>query len=204
MVSFECGKELVKYARSVLESYFREGKADLPTSIREDLKKEFLEKKGVFVTLHTYPSHDLRGCIGIPYPEKELIRAVRDATLASAFEDPRFDPLAEGELDKIVIEISILTEPKLIKVKDPKEYLDKIKIGRDGLIIKYGWYAGLLLPQVPVEQGWNEEEYLTWLCYKAGLPGDAWYDKKAEIYSFQAQIFYEEKPKGEIREKKLE
>ncbi len=203
MVSFECGKELVKYARSVLETYFKSGKVDLPTDIREDLKKELLEKRGVFVTIHSYPSYELRGCIGIPYPEKELIRAVMDATLASALEDPRFDPLTESELEKIVIEISILTEPKLIKVKDPKEYLDKIKIGRDGLIIKYGWHSGLLLPQVPVEQGWNEEEYLSWLCYKAGLPGDAWYDKKAEIYSFQAQIFYEEKPKGEIREKKL-
>jgi uncharacterized protein (TIGR00296 family) len=203
MVSFECGSELVKYARSVLESYLSEGKAELPAAIKESLKSEFLEKKGVFVTLHTYPSHDLRGCIGIPYPEKELIRAVRDAALASAFEDPRFEPLTKEELGKITIEISILTEPKLIKVKNPKEYINKIKIGRDGLIIKYGWYSGLLLPQVPVEQGWNEEEFLSWLCYKAGLPGDAWYEEGVEIYSFQAQIFYEESPGGEIREKKL-
>ncbi|MFH8119663.1 MAG: TIGR00296 family protein [Candidatus Aenigmatarchaeota archaeon] len=203
MVSFRCGVELVKFAREVLSSYFKCGKAELPTKIDEELKKEMLEKRGVFVTLHSYPSYELRGCIGIPYPEKELIRAVRDATLASAFEDPRFEPLTEKELEKIVIEISILTEPKKIIVKDPKEYLEKIKIGRDGLIIKYGWYAGLLLPQVPVEEGWNEEEYLSWLCYKAGLPGDTWYDEKAEIYSFQAQIFYEEKPNGEIKEKKL-
>ncbi|MEM2974180.1 MAG: TIGR00296 family protein [Candidatus Micrarchaeia archaeon] len=191
------GERLIRIARDAIATYLRERRQIDPP---RDIPDSFLEKKGVFVTIYSYPSHELKGCIGLPYPDKELIRAVIDAALASAFEDPRFESVDESELDKIVIEISIMTTPEKIKVKSPEEYLKKIVIGRDGLIIKYGWNSGLLLPQVPVEWGWEEEEFLRNLCFKAGLPGDAWQDPKVEIFSFQAQIFAEETPGGKVKE----
>lgn len=199
-LSVEEGKSLVQLARSAIETYLREGRRlELP----KDVPKAFKEKHGVFVTLSSYPGHELRGCIGMPYPTMELGAAVIDSALAAAFEDWRFQSLGEGELGSIVIELSILSEPVKLSVKDPKEYPKRIVVGRDGLIIKAGPYGGLLLPQVPVEQGWNEEEYLAGICCKAGLPDNCWQGGGVEIYTFQAQIFSEEKPGGEVVEKKL-
>lgn len=200
MYSLEEGTKLIKIAREAIATYLRAGSQIDPP---HDIPDSFLEKKGVFVTLNSYPGHELKGCIGLPYPDKELVRAVIDAALASAFEDPRFESVDESELDKIIVEISIMTVPEKIKVKDPEGYAKKIVIGRDGLIIKHGWNSGLFLPQVPVEQEWDEEEYLRNLCFKAGLPGDAWQDPKVEILSFQAQIFSEEMPNGKVKEEKF-
>jgi uncharacterized protein (TIGR00296 family) len=121
----------------------------------------------------------------------------------SAIRDPRFIPLSENELDKIIIEVTILTKPEIIDTIKPEDYVNKIKIGRDGLIIEHGYYSGLLLPQVPVEQSWNIYEYLANICLKAGLPPDSWIDKEAKIYKFSGQIFTEIEPNGEIKEKKL-
>ena len=102
------------------------------------------------------------------------------------------------------MEISILTPPQLIEVKNPMEYSKEIKIGQDGLIVEKGWCKGLLLPQVPVECDWNEEEFLSNCCMKAGLPPDAWLLRGTNIYKFQAIIFEEETPKGKIKRKELE
>ena len=118
--------------------------------------------------------------------------------------DPRFLPLVEGELDKIIIEVTVLTKPELIEVNRPKEYLSAIEIGRDGLIVEQGFYKGLLLPQVPVEQGWGKEEFLSNTCMKAGLLTDAWFDDQTKIYKFSGQIFTEIEPKGKIEEKNLD
>ena len=102
---------------------------------------------------------------------------------------------------EIIIEITILTEPELMIVNNPKDYLNLIKIGRDGLIIKKGFFSGLLLPQVPVEQNWNKEDFLSNICLKANLSSDSWLDKNTQIFKFQGQIFSELTPNGEIREK---
>jgi len=194
------GERLIKIAREAIATYLRESREIDPP---HDIPDSFLEKKGVFVTLNSFPGHELRGCIGLPYPDKELVRAVIDAALASAFEDPRFQSVDESELEKFLVEISVMTVPEKIKIKNPEDYLKKIVIGRDGLIIKHGWTSGLLLPQVPVEWDWDEEEYLRNLCFKAGLPGDAWQDPAVEILSFQAQIFTEETPGGKVKEEKF-
>jgi len=130
-----------------------------------------------------------------------LIKALKDAALSAAFKDPRFQPITEEELSSITFEVTILTKPELIKT-NPLEYKNQIKIGRDGLIAERGFHRGLLLPQVPVEWNWNTEEFLSETCYKAGLPPDAWLDKKTKIYKFQGKIFCETSPKGEIIENK--
>ena len=101
-------------------------------------------------------------------------------------------------MNDVLIEVTILTPPRLLEVKDSKEYLEMIKIGRDGLIVKRGGQSGLLLPQVPVEWEWTVEEFLMNTCTKAWLPTDAWKHPKTEIYSFSGIIYKELEPKGEV------
>ena len=198
MLSKEEGEKAVKFAREVIESYVR-GK-ELKD---EELGEKFREKSGAFVTILTYPDRDLRGCIGIPEPIYDLKTSIVESA-RSATRDPRFPPLKESELPKVIIEVTILTPPRLVEVKNPREYLEKIKVGRDGLIAEKGFYRGLLLPQVPVEWGWDVEEFLSQTCIKAGLPPDAWIDEDTKIYSFQGQIFAEKTPYGEIEERKID
>jgi uncharacterized protein (TIGR00296 family) len=188
------GKKAVQLARQIVDSFVKHEK-----NLSSDLGFLFHEKQGVFVTLHTFPDHELRGCIGIPLP----VMSLQDAIIKSAqsvTRDPRFPTLNETELNKILIEVTVLTKPELIKVKQPQEYLQYIMIGRDGLIVEQSIYTGLLLPQVPIEQGWDKEEFLSHTCMKAGLPPDAWFEKITKISKFHGQIFTETKPYGQIKE----
>ncbi|NIP40620.1 MAG: TIGR00296 family protein, partial [Candidatus Aenigmarchaeota archaeon] len=84
------------------------------------------------------------------------------------------------------------------KVKSPYEYFEKIKIGKDGLIITNGVQSGLLLPQVPIEYGWNVKTFLEHLCMKAFLPPDAWKYEGSDIFRFNSEIFGEKEPRGKI------
>lgn len=202
LLTLEEGSYLVKLARRTIENYFMS--KSFPEVKEEDLTPNLKEKRGVFTTLYKiHPEKELRGCIGYPYPIKELYEAIMETAIEAAFNDPRFSPLEFEELKEVIIEVSILTPPERINVQNPLEYPKLIKIGRDGLIIKYGVYSGLLLPQVPVEYGWDSEEFLAHLSMKAGLPPDAWLWKGVEIYRFAAQIFTELSPGGEIREERL-
>jgi len=171
-------KELLQLARKTIEKYLRTGKKEYP---RTDNPK-FSEKRGVFVTLHK--KGDLRGCIGYPLPIKPLIEAVVDNAISSASEDYRFDTVSVEELADIDIEISVLTPPQKMK-----SYKDVV-VGRDGIIISKSFMRGLLLPQVPVEQGWDLEQYISWGCRKAGLPADEW-KRNIEIETFQGIVFGE-------------
>lgn len=176
--SAEEKKELLQLARRTIETYLRDGNKEVP----ETSNQKFLEQRGVFVTLHKH--EDLRGCIGYPLPVKPLIEAVVDNAVSSATEDPRFNTVTFGELDHIDIEISILTVPqKVAGVED-------VQVGRDGIIISKGFMRGLLLPQVPVEQGWDLEEYISHGCMKAGLPMDEW-QRGVQIETFQGTVFGE-------------
>jgi len=198
MLSLAEGTKAVQFARQILEDYTKHNKKP-----SQSLGKSFHKKQGVFVTLHTFPHHELRGCIGIPLPVMTLQDAITESA-QSVTRDPRFPPLSETELDTIIVEITVLTEPELIKVKQPQDYLAHIDIGRDGLIVELSFCKGLLLPQVPIEQGWNKEEYLSHTCMKAGLPPDAWFEKTIKISKFQGQIFTETKPHGLIKETQLD
>jgi uncharacterized protein len=173
---------ILSLAREAVEEYVKSGKViDKP----REYPKELDENRGVFVTIFKKP-RELRGCIGLPFPDKPLIEGIIEAAV-DVCQDPRFPPLSKEELKDIFIEVSVLTEPKQIRTKDCKKC---IELGKDGLIIRKGVQGGLFLPQVPVEQGWNMDEYLENLCYKAGMSGDAW--KECKIYKFQTEIFSEE------------
>jgi uncharacterized protein (TIGR00296 family) len=198
MYTDEEGEIAVRAARAVVEAVVR--REPIPSI---NFPSSFDKPAGAFTTINTYPERMLRGCIGFPgpyYPLKDsIVKSARDA----ASSDPRFYPVGEDELDRIVVEVSILTPPRLIEVKNSKEYLKSIKIGRDGLIVQKGMDRGLLLPQVPVEERWNVREFLAYTCRKAGLSEDCWKDKKTKIFSFAGEVFEEEKPRGNIRRKEL-
>lgn len=194
MFSLEQGKKLVKAARQAVISKLEGKNFEL---------KGFEELGGVFVTIHSYPDNELKGCIGYPEPVFPLNKALVQAARAAAFSDPRFRSITRQELDNIIFEVSALTKPELIKVKTPKDYEKEIKIGTDGLVAESQGYRGLLLPQVAPEWKWDVKEFLNNTCEKAGLPAEAWKDTKlVKIYKFQAQIFKETKPNGEIVEAK--
>ncbi|MEM2369224.1 MAG: TIGR00296 family protein [Candidatus Pacearchaeota archaeon] len=195
MLTLQQGKKLVKLARKAIESWFTKKQLDFSKE-----KEEFSEPRGVFVTLHSWPSNELRGCIGFPYAVLPLAEAVFQAARSAAFSDPRFEPLTEKELDRITLEISILTKPQPIQATGNK-IPEQIEIGRDGLIIHFAGHSGLLLPQVAKELKWNAIDFLRGVCNKAGLPSEIWLNPQARIYKFQAQIFSETKPKGKVVEK---
>lgn len=191
-ISDEDGTILVQATRRIVTEFIKNGQR---LELDESLKSKFSFESGVFVTLNHYG--DLKGCIGFPLP-KPLYEILPEAAIAAATRDPRFSPVLPEELDKITFEVTILTPPVEINADDPLQLPTKIKVGRDGLIIKQGFYSGLLLPQVPVEHGWNEETFLEFTCQKAGLPSDCWKDKKTKVFSFEGIIFKEEQPKGRI------
>ena len=197
MLKIEDGEKAVLFARYVVENFVKNKK------ISKKPNDVFLEKQGAFVTLHTYPNYNLRGCIGIPLPIMPLQDSIEEGA-KSATHDPRFPALTEEELNNIIVEVTILTKPTEIIVDNPEDYLKEIEIGRDGLIVEQGYYKGLLLPQVPVEQSWEKEEFISHTCMKAGLMPDAWIDKNTKIFKFSGQVFTEVKPRGEIKEKKLD
>jgi uncharacterized protein len=179
------GKELIRLAKESIESSF--SREDV--KISKAIKDRYSSNQGVFVTLNI--KEKLRGCIGFPEPIMHLYSAVIEAAKSAAFSDSRFSPLTKEEFPKIKIEISVLSVPSLIKVNNAKEYLDKIKIGSDGLIIRGKYCSGLLLPQVFIEYDCDVIKALEMLCQKAGLLSNAWKDCSNKIYKFQAQIFHE-------------
>jgi len=199
----EEGKYLVQLARSTITAFLKSRKmpptpSDAPTKLNE--------KCGVFVTLNSVRNgHELRGCIGLPMPDYPLVEATMRSAVESATDDPRFSPVSLEEFEsEVVVEVSVLTPPEPVDVSDPRTYPKEIKVGRDGLIVERGAYRGLLLPQVPLEWDWDEEEFLSQCCLKAGLSPDTWLVKGTKISKFQAIIFQEDRPGGEIRPRPLE
>jgi len=197
-LSDEDGKNLVQLARKAIEEYVSNDIRYVPP---EDIREKFSEKSGVFVTINRVKGDikELRGCIGYPRPLLPLADAVVDAAIAAATEDPRFNPMRKNELDKVLIEVNILTPLELIDVKSPLEYPQKIKVGEDGLVFEWEWGSGLLLPQVPGEYGWDANEFLENLCMKAGATPDSWLRKGVKIYKFNAIIFEETKDGTVVR-----
>jgi uncharacterized protein len=140
------------------------------------------EKRGAFTTLHR--EGHLRGCIGYPLAIAPLYQTIAETAAAAAFEDPRFLPVSADELSSLKIEISVLSPLKQVR---PEE----VEVGRHGLVVTYGSRRGLLLPQVPVELGWDRQTFLAQTCIKAGIDPDAW-KHGARLEAFSAEVFGEE------------
>ncbi len=137
------------------------------------------ESRGAFTTL--YFRGELRGCVGYVYPVSPLYITVAETARAAAFDDARFHPVTQEEASHIEVSLSVLSVPRQI---DPKD----IHIGLHGLLISDRGRRGLLLPQVPVEHGWDVPTFLEQTCRKAGLPPDAW-QKGAMVEAFTAEVF---------------
>lgn len=171
-------KTCLKLARQALEHYF-----ETAGRLRSPVKSGTLkEKRGAFVTLHI--DGELRGCVGYPVPVKPLDETIIEMAVAAASQDTRFEPLEAKEMKGLKIEISVLGLPE--PVGDPAQ----VEVGCHGIIVSKGFHKGLLLPQVPVEHGWDRETYLCHGCLKAGLPPEEW-KKGAKLEIFTAQVFSE-------------
>ncbi len=151
------------------------------TALPEPPTDKLREPLGVFVTLKI--GGRLRGCIGHIVGDKPLYQTVTEMARCAAFEDPRFPPLTERELERAEIEISVLSP--LTPCPDPM----MVEVGRHGLLMRQGMRSGLLLPQVPVEWGWDRETFLRQTCAKAGLGSGCWKDPNTAIFWFEAEVF---------------
>jgi AmmeMemoRadiSam system protein A len=176
---------LLRLARFALESFTTRGITNFPDSQLSDfqLTPALEQKLGVFVTLKEYG--DLRGCIGNIVGVHPLYRGVIENAQNAAAHDPRFDPVTADELERIEIEISVMSP------LEPVKSLDEIQVGRDGLVLKRGFHSGVFLPQVPVEWNWDKATYLEQLGLKAGLSRDAYKEPQTELLRFSAQVFGE-------------
>lgn len=196
--SLEEGTLAVQIARKVIEAAIMKeepGEIDIPDSFREH--------GGIFTTISTYPAKNLRGCIGYPQPVMPIYKAIVESAVAAATKDHRFPRLVPLELNRIILEVSLLTKPSPIKNTDPTSYPRLVSVGKHGLIVKKKGRSGLLLPQVPVELGWNSYEFLNQTCVKAGLPAKTWMDRTTEVLTFTAEVFEEMSPGGTVKRKGL-
>lgn len=199
MLSLKEGEKAVRLARKSIENEFNLNEFN-KNKIDQDLSDVFGEQRGVFVTLEI--DEKLRGCIGRPYPNQTLRKGIIEAAKDAAFNDPRFPALNKDELDKITIEVTILTKPEKIE-SEPSERKQNVEIGKHGLIAVSGNKRGLLLPQVPVDNDWDSLDFLSQTAIKAGMSSDAWLDEEVEFYRFKGQIFTEKNPNGEVMERKI-
>jgi len=199
MLSATEGARAVALARTSMAEALRPAPGSAaPPEGGAPLPPVFDELRGVFVTLRRHPGGRLRGCIGYPLPVLPLRAALREAAVSAATEDPRFPPIRAPELAALTVEVSVLTLPIPLTAGRPEELLEQIRVGRDGLIVDGYGTSGLLLPQVGTEQGWSAEELIDGTCAKAGLPSGAWRDPRVTVRRFEAEVFGERSPSGEV------
>jgi AmmeMemoRadiSam system protein A len=173
--------ELLRVARRSLEEHF----AGTGPYEPEPATSTLGEKRGAFVTLHRAEGGDLRGCVGLMRSEESLVRTVARMAVAAATEDGRFEPVTAKELPELHMEISALGPMVPIRPED-------VEVGRHGLLISRQGRRGVLLPQVPVEHGWDRETFLDHTCLKAGLLPGTWREEGVELLGFTAEVFGEE------------
>ncbi len=171
--------ELIKIARKAIKEKL-EGRT---WDSAEPLTERLAQVQGAFVTLHE--RGHLRGCIGYIQGIKPLYLTIAEMARAAAFGDPRFPSLRSEEFTEIDIEITVLSP--LRKIDDPSE----VQVGKHGLLVRQGPYQGVLLPQVPVEEGWDRQTFLEHTCMKAGLHANCWKDEGTELLVFTGEVFGE-------------
>lgn len=186
-LSEEEGKRLLSVARQTLENALFEKRGE--ASEESPLSPKFSEKRGTFVTLTINGA--LRGCIGHITPQESLIEGVKANAINAAFRDPRFKPLSMDEFNQVRIEVSILTEPVPMTYSGADDLQQKLRPGADGVIIKKAYQQATFLPQV-WEHLPEKKAFLTQLCLKAGLAGDAWERERLQVFTYQVQAFEEE------------
>ena len=184
------GAALVALARRTLMEQFDRPIPEERAQHLEDLLNDpaLQTHCGTFVTLKI--DANLRGCIGSLTGSEPLAEGVRTHAVNAAFYDPRFQAVTDQELDKIRIEVSVLTEPKPISYSDESDLLAQLRPRVDGVTIRKGVKSATFLPQV-----WKQlpipESFLSNLCMKAGLASDAWREGELVVETYQVQYFEE-------------
>jgi hypothetical protein len=196
--SVEEGMVLVRQARHVVEAVTTSLRFD--KRIMQEQLYKFTQRYGLFVTIEFYPTKVMRGCMGVAEPIAPVGQLLVEAALSAASEDPRFVPVSRHELDSLIFEVSILSEPQQIKARTSAGIPRQIKVGRDGLLIRYGYRSGLILPTIAVGEGWNAESFLNNVCIKAGLAQHTWKVHDVSLYKFTTQVFREKEPMGDVEE----
>jgi AmmeMemoRadiSam system protein B/AmmeMemoRadiSam system protein A len=184
------GRMLVEVARRTISEKLGVKAADFASdasalSLKDDCFKLHC---GTFVTLKI--GKELRGCIGNLSASESVLEGVRRNAINAAFHDPRFSALTKDELDRVAIEVSVLTEPFPLAYRDGQELIRKLRVNVDGVIIRKGYASATFLPQV-WEQLPEPADFLSYLCRKAGLSSDAWQSSKLEVLTYQVQYFEE-------------
>ncbi|ACB38967.1 TIGR00296 family protein [Pyrobaculum neutrophilum] len=198
--TIEEGAYLVKLARRAVEIFLKTGRVVEPEGPPARL---LLDNYGVFTTIETAGERlELRGCIGYPEGYRNVAYATIHSAIGACCQDLRFPALRLEELPNVVFEVSVLSPLSLV-TEDPRKYPEVVQVGRHGLVVRRGPYSGLLLPQVAVEECWDPVEFLIHTCVKAWLPGDCWLDKRTRLYVYEAQIFRETAPGGDVQERDL-
>ena len=192
-LSLEQGIKAVRYGRSCLKEFFGTG-----SKVSAD--EHFFElERGVFSTLRE--NGELKGCIGFPLPEYSLKEGIDISVVHAASKDPRFPGLDSSDVENVCLELSVLTKPTDVEFNSLDELVSSVDVGRHGLIVSSGFKTGLLLPQVAVDNSWSAEEFLSAVCTKAGLDEDAWRERTLTFKTFEAQVFEERSPGGDVVEK---
>lgn len=182
------GLLLLKLARATIAKKL--GIDDLPNALIDPtfLNQKLQSKSGTFVTLHL--NNNLRGCIGNLAASDSIADGIKKNAINAAFNDPRFSPLSKNEFNKIHIEVSVLSQAKVLEYKDANDLIAKLRPKIDGVIIKKNFKSATFLPQV-----WDQlpktENFLSNLCHKAGLNPDEWRDGSVEVLTYQVQYFEE-------------
>lgn len=183
----DSGRRLVQLARHVVSQ--EQGVPD-GFNLEEVWNDPCLQQPGrAFVSLEM--GGELRGCIGYLEPQGSLYEVVERAAIGAAFKDPRFPPLSADDLAKVRFEVSVLTAPKE-DVGDRMTLPCRVIVGRHGLVVSFRGHRGVLLPQVPVEWGWDAEQFLEKTCMKAGLPASTWRDGECHVFLFSSTVFRED------------
>ncbi|MGA6927566.1 MAG: AmmeMemoRadiSam system protein A [Desulfosarcina sp.] len=185
----EQGAALVALARRTLADHFGQSVAS-PDGRTIQVDQALQAHRGTFVTLNI--NHQLRGCIGSLSPTGPIVDGVRDNALNAAFHDPRFPPLRKSELERVQIEVSVLSTPIPLDYSDADDLLYRLKPGVDGVIIKKGIASATFLPQV-WEQLPRPEPFLSHLCLKAGLPADGCRAGDLTVLIYRVQYFEEDR-----------
>lgn len=207
-LSLEEGTLLIHYARLAVDRYLSRG---VYIMIPQGLPSKLYEKRGVFVSIEKIVSERggvkrrvLRGRRGIVDPILPLIEATIRSAIEVAVRDYRYPPLNVGELNNVVFEVTVLSKPELLDVRDVQKCLSELRLGLDGVVLEVGGrYRSVVLPQTAVEEDWDKSEILQQVCLRAGLPMNAWMNSNVKIYKFKTQIFYELHPNGEVIERAL-
>lgn len=178
-------KELIKIARTTMKEYILRQKT--PEINTTGFSRTLMAPSGAFVTLKE--EGVLRGCIGRFIADEPLWKVVQEMAIASSTQDNRFPPVGPKEIDKISIEISVLSPMRKIKS------IEEIQLGKDGIYITKGNTSGTFLPQVARETGWSKADFVGHCSRdKAGLGWDGW--KNADLYVYEADVFSEEEVSG--------